>query len=110
CRAFLAYRALYKRAQLRARNAGLIVGAGGVGLNAVMLSRAVLKCRVVVADIDANKREAALKAGATAAFDNSDPEAVQKLTAITAADAGAGGAIDFVGAPQSAKFGLDALR
>src|SRR5262249_29359111 len=30
--------------------------------------------------------------------------------AITAANAGAGGAIDFVGAPQSAKFGLDVLR
>ena len=110
CSGVTAYSALKKLAQLPERDVVVIIGAGGVGLNAVMLSRAVLKCKVVVADIDANKREAAVKAGAAAAFDNSDPEAVQKLRAMTAAGAGAGGAIDFVGAPQSAKFGLDALR
>lgn len=110
CSGVTAYSALKKLAHLPERDVVVIIGAGGVGLNAVMLAPSVLKCKVVVADIDAKKREAALKAGATAAFDNSDPEAVQKLKAITAAGGGAGGAIDFVGAPQSAKFGLDILR
>ncbi len=110
CSGVTAYSALKKLAHLPERDTVVIIGAGGVGLNAVMLSHAVLKCKIVVADIDAKKREAALAAGAAAAFDNSDPDAVQKLKAATASGAGAGGAIDFVGAPQSAKFGLDTLR
>ena len=110
CSGVTAYSALKKLAHLPERDTVAIIGAGGVGLNAVMLSRAVLKAKVVVADIDAGKREAALKAGAAAAFDNADPEALQKLRAMTASGAGAGGAIDFVGAPQSAKFGLESLR
>src|SRR5947209_13719476 len=110
CSGVTAYSALKKLAHLPERDVVAIIGAGGVGLNAVMLSRAMLECKVVVADIDGKKRGAAVAAGAVAAFDNADPDAVQKLRAITGAGAGAGGAIDFVGSPQSAKFGLDTLR
>ncbi|HUN51080.1 MAG TPA: alcohol dehydrogenase [Candidatus Sulfotelmatobacter sp.] len=110
CSGVTAYSALKKLADLPERDTVVIIGAGGVGLNAVMLAKAVLKCRFVVADIDPLKREAALKAGAAAVFDNADPEAVAKLKAMTASGAGAGGAIDFVGAPASAQFGVDCLR
>lgn len=110
CSGVTAYSALKKLAHLPEREVAVIIGAGGVGLNAVMLAASVLRCKVVVADVDAKKREAALNAGAAAAFDNADPEAVAKLKAVTAANSGAGGAIDFVGAPQSAKFGVDVLR
>jgi len=110
CSGVTAYSALKKFAHLPERDVVLIIGAGGVGLNALMLSRAMLKCRVAVADIDAKKREAALRAGAVAALDSADPDAVGKPKAITSSGAGAGGVIDFVGAPQSAKFGLDAMR
>jgi propanol-preferring alcohol dehydrogenase len=110
CSGVTAYSALKKLAHLHERETVVIIGAGGVGLNAVMLAKAVLKCRFVVADIDAKKRDAALKAGAAAVFDNADPEAVAKFKAMTASGAGAGGAIDFVGAPATAQFGIDTLR
>jgi D-arabinose 1-dehydrogenase-like Zn-dependent alcohol dehydrogenase len=110
CSGVTAYSALKKLADLPERDIVVIVGAGGVGLNAVMLAKAMLKCRFVVADIDARKREAALKAGAAAVFDNGDPNSVAKLKAMTASGAGAGGAIDFVGAPSTAQFGVDVLR
>ncbi|HEX2653069.1 MAG TPA: alcohol dehydrogenase [Xanthobacteraceae bacterium] len=110
CSGVTAYSALKKLADLPERDTVVLIGAGGVGLNAVMLAKAVLKCKFVVADIDPSKREAALKAGAAAVFDNSDPDSVTKLKEITASGAGAGGAIDFVGAPATAQFGVDVLR
>jgi D-arabinose 1-dehydrogenase-like Zn-dependent alcohol dehydrogenase len=110
CSGITAYSALKKLAHLGPEETVVIIGAGGVGLNAVMLAPAVLKCRVVVADIDARKREAALAAGASAVFDNSDPGAVAALKAMTRSGAGAGGAIDFVGAPATARFAVDTLR
>ncbi len=110
CSGVTAYSALKKLSALPERDTVLIIGAGGVGLNAVMIAKAVLKCRIVVADIDPRKREAGLKAGAAAAFDNSDPNAVAELRGMTASEAGAGGSIDFVGAPASVQFGVDALR
>ena len=110
CSGLTAFSALRKLTHLGADETVLIVGAGGVGLSAVVLAPLVLKAKVVVADIDPKKREAALQAGATAAFDNSDKEAAGKLRAATRFGAGAAGAIDFVGAPATAQFGVNAMR
>ncbi len=110
CSGVTAFSALKKLSALPERDIAVIIGAGGVGLNAVMLAKAVLKCRIVVADVDASKRAAALQAGASAVFDNGDPAAVAKLKEMTSSGAGAGGAIDFVGAPATAQFGIDVLR
>jgi D-arabinose 1-dehydrogenase-like Zn-dependent alcohol dehydrogenase len=110
CSGVTAFSALKKLAHLPEGDIVAIIGAGGVGLNAVLLAKTVLKCRFVVADIDARKRAAALEAGAAAVFDNADPGSVAKLKDLTSSAAGAGGAIDFVGAPASAQFGVDVLR
>jgi alcohol dehydrogenase, propanol-preferring len=110
CSGVTAFTALKKLAATPDRDLVVIIGAGGVGLNAVMLASNVLDCRIAVADIDPVKREAAVKAGATAAFDNARSEAIEQVKAMTPSSAGAAGAIDFVGAPQTAKFGLDILR
>jgi D-arabinose 1-dehydrogenase-like Zn-dependent alcohol dehydrogenase len=110
CSGLTAYSALKKLAHLPARDAVLIIGAGGVGLNAIMLSEAVLGRPVLVADLDARKRAAARGAGAAAVFDNSDAGALAQIKAITGSDAGVGGVIDFVGAPATAEFGISALR
>lgn len=42
----------------------LIVGAGGVGLSGLAMAKALLDCTIIVADIDPEKRELALKEGA----------------------------------------------
>ncbi|MCX7629277.1 MAG: zinc-binding dehydrogenase, partial [Geminicoccaceae bacterium] len=61
------------------------------------------------AEPDAKKREAARAAGADAVIDNSDPKAaVQAVKDFSGG--GADAAIDFVGRPETARFGLDSLR
>ena len=107
CSGITAYSALKKVSHLAENQALLIIGAGGVGLAGVGMAKAVVKARVIVADIDPGKRAAALAAGADDVIDNSDPGARRQLMAMTGG--GAAGVIDFVGAPASASFGFQVL-
>jgi D-arabinose 1-dehydrogenase-like Zn-dependent alcohol dehydrogenase len=110
CSGLTAYSALKKLAHLEPEETIVIIGAGGVGLSAVMIAPAAVKARIVVADISDRKRDAALRAGAAAVYDNGDKESLAKLRAETRFGAGAAGAIDFVGAPGTAQFGVNCLR
>src|SRR5690606_23722263 len=60
------------------------------------------------ADIDPRKRKGALEAGASEAVDPADPETRRRLARQPGG--GFSAAIDFVGAPSSAEFGLSLLR
>jgi D-arabinose 1-dehydrogenase-like Zn-dependent alcohol dehydrogenase len=110
CSGLTAYSALKKLAHLGPEETIVIIGAGGVGLSAVMIAPSVVKARIVVADISDRKRDAALKAGAAAVYDNADKDALKELRAATRFGAGAAGAVDFVGAPGTAQFGVNCLR
>lgn len=107
CSGLTAYSALKKVSSLTEKQWLVIIGAGGVGLSAVNIAPLVTKARVIVADIDEARRQAALKAGAHAAVDNSKPNALAEIKALTGGQAWA--AIDFVGRPETAQFGLDSL-
>jgi alcohol dehydrogenase, propanol-preferring len=85
----------------------LVIGAGGLGLMALALSRALGGHGAVVADIDPKKREAAIAGGAIGAVDAAAPDAVKQAQA--AAKAPIGAAIDFVGAGPTARLGIDAI-
>ncbi len=85
----------------------LILGAGGLGLMCLSLLKALGGRGAVVADIDPGKREAALKAGALAAIDAAAPDAVKQVHG--AAKAPLSAAIDFVGAANTAKLGIDSI-
>ena len=85
----------------------LILGAGGLGLMCLTLLKALGGHGAVVADIDPKKRDAAMKAGALAAVDAAAPDAVKQVQA--AAKAPIGAAIDFVGASNTARLGIDVL-
>src|SRR4029077_12489887 len=76
----------------------LLVGLGGVGMMGLAIARALFRQPPIVADIDAQKREAARAAGAAAAYDPSDPQARR---AIMAATGGVLAACDFVGSDRS---------
>jgi D-arabinose 1-dehydrogenase-like Zn-dependent alcohol dehydrogenase len=85
----------------------LIIGAGGLGLMALGMVKALGGKGAVVLDIDPAKREAALKAGALAALDSSSADINAQ---ITAAVGGAPDAvIDFVGAPATVQLGCAVL-
>jgi len=68
----------------------------------------VQPAKLIVADIDEKKREAALAAGAAEAFDPNDKDALANI--MKATGGGVAGAIDFVGAPSTFEFGMSALR
>jgi D-arabinose 1-dehydrogenase-like Zn-dependent alcohol dehydrogenase len=105
CSGLTAYAAL-KRLKSRASRAPLLlVGAGGVGLMGLALTRAMYGAPYV-ADIDPAKREAALKAGAKEAFDPADPNARK---AVLKASGGIYAAVDFAGSDKSLNFATSVL-
>src|SRR3954454_9940705 len=61
----------------------VIIGAGGVGLMGVTLARKMGAQKIVIVDIDAGKREAGLKACATAAVDGSAADALAQIQKAT---------------------------
>jgi D-arabinose 1-dehydrogenase-like Zn-dependent alcohol dehydrogenase len=107
CSGLTAYAALKRLEAQAARGPLLLVGMGGVGMMGLALARAMFAHAPLVADVDAEKREAALAAGAAAAFDPADASARKAL--LTATGGGAHGACDFVGSERSLAFATGAL-
>jgi D-arabinose 1-dehydrogenase-like Zn-dependent alcohol dehydrogenase len=85
-----------------------VIGAGGLGLSAIGMLRALGHERIVSVDIDAKKLVAAEAAGAAAILNCREPEAERKLKAMTAG--ALYGAADFVGSADTATLALSALR
>lgn len=85
----------------------LILGLGGVGMMGLMFALAMFKHKPLVADLDPAKREAALKAGAAAAFDPADANARKQIIAAT--QGGVFGVADYVGSDKSLNFGFGVL-
>ncbi|HEY2138014.1 MAG TPA: alcohol dehydrogenase [Xanthobacteraceae bacterium] len=106
CSGLTAYAALRRLTQRAARGPVLLIGLGGVGSMGLALARMMFATAPLVADIDAAKRDAALAAGAAAAFDPSDPGARK---AILAATGGVYAACDFVGSESSLAFATGVL-
>lgn len=106
CSGLTAYAALKRLSDRAGRAPLLLVGLGGVGLMGLALARAMVGGPVFVADIDAKKREAALAAGAAAAFDPADAGARK---AILKASGGIYAACDFVGSDKSLNFATGVL-
>ncbi len=106
CSGVTTYSAL-KKVEKDLGNPIVIFGAGGLGLMALTLLKAMGGKGAIVVDIDANKRDAALKAGALAAVDGNAPDALAQLAKA------AGGpilsVIDLVGNAQTTQLGFDAL-
>jgi D-arabinose 1-dehydrogenase-like Zn-dependent alcohol dehydrogenase len=85
-----------------------VMGAGGLGLSAIGMLRALGHERIVAVDIDDGKLTAANAAGAAATANRRDGDSRQKLQQITG-DA-LYGAVDFVGSMETASLALSALR
>jgi D-arabinose 1-dehydrogenase-like Zn-dependent alcohol dehydrogenase len=106
CSGLTAFAALKRVAEHAKRGPLLLVGLGGVGMMGLAFARALFAHAPIVADIDAAKREAALKAGAAAAYDPANPDARKALFKATG---GVYGAVDFVGSDGSLAFAAGAL-
>src|SRR5690242_15162421 len=85
----------------------VIIGAGGLGLMALSLLKAMGGKGAIVVDIDAKKREAAEKAGALATVDGKAGDALAQLAQKAGGPIRA--VIDLVGNAQSTQLGFDCL-
>jgi D-arabinose 1-dehydrogenase-like Zn-dependent alcohol dehydrogenase len=85
-----------------------VIGAGGLGLSAIGMLRALGHERILSIDIDPTKFPAAEAAGAAAVLNSRDSDAAQRLKQLTGG--ALYGAVDFVGAGDTAELALGALR
>ena len=106
CSGLTAYGAIKKLGELAAGDEVVIIGAGGVGMMAIQIARAMGMDPIVV-DIDPAKLEAAQQLGVSRIYDSSQMDTAK---AIRKASGGAYAALDFVGAEASVNYGLTTLR
>ena len=108
CAGLTAYSAIGKASGMGDEDFLLMIGAGGVGLSGLYMAKELTQAKIIVADIDPEKRAIAKEAGAFAVVNNGAEDVVSKVMDITGG--GVRAAIDFVSAVPSGKFGLGCLR
>jgi Zn-dependent alcohol dehydrogenase len=94
--------AVTNTAGVRAGEAVVVIGTGGVGLNSVQGAALVGASPIVALDLSAEKREAGLRFGATHAFDPRDADLAAKIK-----DANNGRLADWVFVTVGAKAAFD---
>jgi alcohol dehydrogenase/propanol-preferring alcohol dehydrogenase len=108
CSGITVYSAIRKVLPLPPGEAIVVVGAGGLGLNAIAVLKALKHENIVVVDVAAEKRAAALKAGAHKVVDGTGAGVTQRIT--EAAGGPVLAVIDLVNGTATARFAFDALR
>ena len=106
CSGLTAYGALKKIGKLHEGDDIVIIGAGGVGMMAIQIARA-LGMDPIVVDIDDDKLEAARALGVNRRYNSSELQTAKDIRQTTG---GAYAALDFVGAEASVSYGLGCLR
>ena len=86
----------------------VVVGAGGLGMNAIAVLRALGHQNIVVVDVSAEKREAAERAGAHKTIDGSGEGVAKRI--MQACGGPVLAVIDLVNGTATARFAFDALR
>lgn len=108
CSGLTTYSAIRKFGALTESVPLVIIGAGGLGLMAVgLMGKMGLQAPVVV-ELDATKRDAAVKAGARAAIDPTASDALDQIRAAVGQPVLA--VLDLVGAGQTTGMGLQLLE
>ncbi len=108
CSGITVYSAIRKVMPIKPAEPIVLVGAGGLGLAAISILRALGHQAIISVDIDATKRQAALDAGATEAVDGFGEGVTQRI--LDAAGGPVLAVIDLVNGSQTAAFGFAALR
>jgi alcohol dehydrogenase/propanol-preferring alcohol dehydrogenase len=86
----------------------VLVGAGGLGLNAIAILTALGHENIISVDVSAEKRAGALAAGATKVVDGNGEGTTQRI--IDAAGGPVLAVVDLVNGTATARFAFDALR
>jgi len=107
CSGLTTFSALRKFGDLPKSAPVVIIGAGGLGLMAVGLMEKMGFLAPIMVEIDATKRDMAIKAGASAAIDPDADDALEQIRAAVGQPVLA--VLDLVGAGQTSALGLQLL-
>ncbi len=107
CSGITVYSAIKKAMPLPPDAPIVVVGAGGLGMNAIAVLKALGHRNIIVVDVAAEKREAALAAGASKAVDGGGEDATQRI--LEAAGGPVPAVIDLVNGTATARFAFGAL-
>ena len=107
CSGLTAFSALKKVADKVQDGPLMIVGLGGVGMMGLQFAQALFDTEIYATDIDPQKREAALAAGATQVFDPNE-DGIRKT--VLKATGGVAAAVDYVGAEATLNFAQSVVR
>ncbi len=108
CSGITVYSAIKKVMPIPKHEAIVLVGAGGLGLNAIKVLLALKHEHIISVDISAEKRETALKTGAHKVVDGLGPDVAKRI--VEAAGGPVLAVIDLVNGTQTARFAFGALR
>jgi D-arabinose 1-dehydrogenase-like Zn-dependent alcohol dehydrogenase len=108
CSGLAAYSAVSKLNPIPREEWLIVIGAGGLGLSAISVLRAMGHKYILAADVDNTKLNAAKNAGAAAIVNSRDADAVEKIKKISGGSIY--GAVDLVGTTETAGLALGALR
>lgn len=106
CSGLTVYSSLKKVLPLDPARPVVLIGAGGLGLMAIEMLKALDHNLIVSVDIDPAKRQIALDSGATAVFDGAAPDAADRIVAQFGK---VQAVLDFVNASATAALGLACL-
>ncbi|HET6307089.1 MAG TPA: alcohol dehydrogenase [Rhodopila sp.] len=109
CSGITVFSAIKKVMPLAQTQPIVLVGAGGLGLNAIAVLKALHHQNIIAVDVSAEKRQAALDAGAHTAVDGSGDGATVTKRIIEAAGGPVPAVIDLVNGTATARFAFDAL-
>jgi alcohol dehydrogenase/propanol-preferring alcohol dehydrogenase len=109
CSGVTVFSAIRKAFPLSPSQAIVLVGAGGLGLNAIAVLKALKHENIISVDVSADKRDAALAAGAHKVVDGSGDGAAVTRRIIEAAGGPVQAVIDLVNGTATARFAFAAL-
>jgi alcohol dehydrogenase, propanol-preferring len=108
CSALTAYSAV-KNAEIKPDNNIVVVGAGGLGLMAIQLAKAVFGARIIVLDLGDDKLKIAKENGADETINSKSEDAIKRVMELTD-NKGADAVIDFVNASKTVEADMQLLR
>ena len=108
CSGLTAYTAV-KKANAQASETMVLVGAGGLGLMAVQLAKAITNAQVVIVDVDDKKLSEAKRLGADQTINSLSTDAVKGIKDLTGG-IGSEIVIDFVNNAKTAPTTINMLR
>lgn len=100
--------AIFNDSKVQPGEAIAVVGAGGIGLAAINAAKIAGAGMILAIDPVAEKRELALRMGATHALDPNEPSVVKDVAKLTGG--GVDHAVEAVGRPETAELAWNVLR